>query len=317
MDISLAQAAALLRQKERIWILSHRNPDGDTTGSAFALQYGLQQLGKKARVLCSDPLPQKFSFFMQEAAEFEPDAIVSVDIADKTLLGASLESLYERLDLCLDHHKINRMEDVPRYVDMHASATCEIVFELLQELQVEVDERTANALYTGICTDTGCFQFSNTTPKTHRIAACLMECGAHAEEINRNMFGTKTKSRILVERRVLDEMEFAYEDRVALTVISQQLVEETGIAAEDLDGVAAIPRQIEGVEVGITFREREDGSYKVSVRTVAEVDAAALCATFGGGGHARAAGCAFAEDLKTAKQKLLDAVGQKLSETEH
>lgn len=316
MDITIQQAAARLQGMQRVLILSHRSPDGDTLGSAFALQYGLQKLGKMARVVCDDALPEKFGFFMKEGDSFEPETVVSVDVADKTLLGPGLEALYGRLELCVDHHKINRMDEVARYVDVQASATCEIIYELLEIMNVPVDARIADALYTGICTDTGCFQFSNTTPRTHRIAAELMERGAQAEWINRRMFGTKTKSRIQVERYVLEMMEFAYADRVALTVISQQLVQETGIAPDDLDGVAALPRQIEGVEVGITMREREDGSYKVSVRTVAAVDAAALCAKFGGGGHARAAGCALNGELETAKQKLLDAVGQALSQVD-
>lgn len=312
MEATLQQAAEILRNRERVLILTHRSPDGDTIGSAFALQYGLQQLGKRAWVRCCDPLPEKFLYFVQEAEEADPDCVVSVDVADPALLG-ELRHWYERLDLCVDHHKINRMDEVTRWVDPTASATCELILALLDALAVRLDSRMANALYTGICTDTGCFQFSNTTPRTHRIAAELMEAGAEAETINRKMFGTKSKSRVMVERHVLDTMEFAYQDRVALAVISQKLVEETGIAPDDLDGVAAIPRQIEGVDVGITLREREDGSYKVSVRTVAQVDAAAFCARFQGGGHARAAGCAIVASLDEVKQQLLEALGDLLT----
>ena len=188
------------------------------------------------------------------------------------------------------------------------TATCEIMVALLKELPVRFTKQIADCLYTGLCTATGCFKFSNTTPRTHRLAAKMMEYGCDYERINRELFDTKTRGRIQVERAVLDSMEFYCGGQVALIVISQALLQSSGMDSSELDGVSAIPRQIEGVEVGVTMRERPEGGYKVSLRTCQAVDAAMVCAALGGGGHARAAGCAINRDLETAKQLLLEQI---------
>ncbi len=328
MDITIAQAAQGLQDKKRVAILCHKSPDGDTTGSGFGLYYCLKQLGKEVRLLCADPLSKRFAAYLYQPDgnpdgiavneegdlvtgldfdTFDPDYIVSVDVADPQLLG-SLESLYERVDLCLDHHRTNCMDLPDRVVDMTASAACEVIYQLLCELGVTLDTTIANAIYTGILTDTGCFQFSNTTPTTHRIAATLMEAGAEAEKINRHLFGTKTRTRIQVERMVLDGLEFFHDDRVAVAVITPDMVTASGLKEQDLDGVAGLPRQIEGVEAGVLVREKTDG-LKVSLRTAQLVDASAVCALFGGGGHMRAAGCVFKEGtIEDVKAKLLPAI---------
>ena len=310
MTASLQEIAAYLKQKQDILILTHQNPDGDTLGSALGLYYALRGLGKRATVLCSDPFPRKFCYLFQgyEEDEFEPDCVVSVDIASPQLLGERLSQYDGQIDVCIDHHGSNSMQAGLLFVDTHAAAACEILYRLIRELGAPVDERIANCLYTGISTDTGCFKFSNTTADTHRIAADLFECGCNYEPINRALFDTKSKSRIVVEKSVLETMEFYCEHRIALIVIPQDLVQRTQIDPSELDGVSAIPRQVEGVEIGITMRERPQGGYRVSVRTSQFVDAAEICAKLGGGGHIRAAGCTVDLPLEEAKKRLLEVV---------
>ena len=169
MDITLKEAAQRLLDADHILILSHQSPDGDTLGCASALLRGLQALGKKARFLCSDPVPKKFAYLFAgtQEQEFSTKFVVSVDIADRHLLGKGLAEYEDKIDLCLDHHGTNGDFAKERYVDAKAAAACEILFQVLKEMQVAISPEMADCLFTGICTDTGCFRYGNVTPRTH------------------------------------------------------------------------------------------------------------------------------------------------------
>ena len=309
IKLSAAEAALQLKNADKIVILTHHNPDGDTLGSAFGLKRALDMLGKRSAVLCSDPFPEKFSYFTEESVlDFEPELIVAVDIADTQLLGAKLSGYVDCVDLCIDHHISNTGYAKALCLDAKAAAASEIMVRVVRELGVAITPEIANPLYTGIATDTGCFKFSNTSGDTHRVAAELIESGADYITINRLMFDTKSRARVAVEQAALSSMEFFFEDRCSMIVIPRKLVEETKVDESDLDGVSAMPRQIEGVEVGITLKEKPEGSYRVSVRTIEPVDASAICRELGGGGHMRAAGCTLTGSLSEAKEALLNVV---------
>ncbi len=314
MTVTLEECAAMLKKADYIVILSHQYPDGDTLGAASGLCRALQKMGKHARCECSDEMGARYRFLYTGVVpeQFEPQFIVSVDVADSKLLGR-LETVYEgKIHLAIDHHGSHVSFSAFEYVDSAAAATCEILPKLIQLLGVEIDSAIANSLYTGLTTDTGCLRYPNATPATYRTAAFLMEKGADAAEINRVMFDTKSRARIEMERRVMDSMEFFDDGRIAMMEISCRMIEETGALESDLDGLSAIPRQIEGVLVGVTFRQRLDGGYKVSLRTQPPIDAAAICAHFGGGGHRGAAGCAFDASLEEAKKQMLEVIRAQL-----
>lgn len=314
MTVTLEQCASLLKQADHILILSHQYPDGDTLGAASGLCRALQKMGKRARCECADEVGPRYRSLYSgvKPDQFEPEFIMSVDVADSKLLGR-LEAIYAgKIRLAIDHHSSHVYFSDNTYVDSTAAATCEILPALLDLLGVEIDAAIANSLYTGITTDTGCFRYPNATPATYRIAASLMEKGADAAEINRIMFDTKSRARIEMERSVMDTMEFFDGGRIAVIEISCDTVEKTGALDSDLDGLSAIPRQVEGVLVGVTFRQRKDGGYKVSLRTQPPIDAAAICAHFGGGGHRGAAGCAFTIPLEEAKKQLLQVIESEL-----
>ena len=308
MKIDLQTAAQRLRENDNILILIHQFPDGDTIGCGFALCRALQSLSKTARVLCSHTVNQKYDYILNSVTPqcFEPDFVVSVDVADQKLLGEPVLSAYgSRIDLSIDHHGSNTFFAKENYVDASAAAASEILYELICLLCGEPDKQMAAALYTGISTDTGCFKFTNTTPKTHLIAAKLMERGIDYGEINRIMFDTKVKSRILLERMALDSMRFFCDDKVAIMPITREMKQKSGADDEDLNGISALPRQVEGVLIGITVREQEGGYCKISVRTHEPVSAAEFCAKFGGGGHVRAAGCEIKGSVEEASEQLL------------
>lgn len=312
--ITLESAAKILLSKDNILILTHRSPDGDTIGSGFALAFALRKLGKKVRVECTDPFPVKYSYFTDklERLEFDEDFVVSVDIADTKLLGEKLSSYADKIDLCLDHHGSNTGFAKEYYVESTAAAAAQIIAKIIRIMEIGIDKDIANAIYTGIATDTGCFKYTNVTAETHRIAADMIDCGAEYGMINRLMFETKSLSRLEIERRVMDSMRFYIDGKCAVAYATLDMMKESGAVDGDMEGISALPRQIEGVMAGITIREKNNGKYKLSVRTTDELDASAICAEFGGGGHKAAAGCMITGTLDEVIDKIVEAVRRAL-----
>ena len=310
--ISASAAASFLERSDKFVILTHASPDGDTLGSAYALADALCALNKRVFVVCPDKIPEKFGYLIKEYEAFEPETVVAVDIADEKLLGSLYDRYSGRIALCIDHHSSNTKYAEMLYLEADAAAACECIYNVINELGTKITPYMASCLYTGIATDTGCFKFSNTTPRSHRYAAELIEKGADYGEINRVMFEVKSRGRIAMERKVLENIEFYYGGRCAVITVTRDMIKETGCPLGDLDGVTAMLRQIEGVQIGVTIKEKPDGKYKVSLRTFEPYNAADICAVFGGGGHIRAAGCEFSCDIESAKRQLLSAIGEVL-----
>lgn len=312
--ITLESAAKTLLSKDKILILTHRSPDGDTIGSGYALAMALRKLGKSVKVDCTDPFPEKYSYFTDklEKLEFDEEFVVSVDVADTKLLGEKLSDYADKIDLCIDHHGSNTKYAKEYYVEASAAAAAQVIAKLIRLMNVEFDKDIANAIYTGITTDTGCFRYTNVTAETHRIAADMIDCGAESGMINRLMFETKSRSRLEIERRVMDSIQFYLDGRCAIAYATIDMMKESGAVDNDMEGVSSLPRQIEGVMAGITLREKNNGKFKVSVRTTDELDASAICANFGGGGHKAAAGCMITGTLNEAIEQIIEVVRQAL-----
>lgn len=313
--LDLAGVLSRLLKAERILLLCHKNPDGDTLGSAAALYWALKKLGKEeVAVLCADLIPARYDYMKIERFEgqFEPDYVVAVDVASIQLFGDAVREYSERVDLCIDHHASNSGYAGELYLDAGAAATAEIIYELIGRMGVEIDPLLADCLYTGLSTDTGCFQFGNTTARTHIIAAALMEAGANIRDLNIVLFGTKSHARLAIERIALANLEYYFDDRCALIYMTREQIESTGVEASDLESITSLPRQIEGVQVGVTLRQQPSGSYKISVRTVPGVDACAICRRLGGGGHDQAAGCELVGGLDNAKAAVLAEVEREI-----
>jgi len=305
--MTLQETCNYLKEQDNILILCHQSPDGDTLGCGFGLYYALTALGKKAQVVCSDPIPPQFGYLLpEELPEITPDCVVAVDVADTQLLGKNLAQWADKVDLCIDHHSSNRMYAKRTLLRGADAAACQIMIEVIEGLGVKPDKKIANCIYTGLCTDTGCFQYSNVTAHTMRVAADMMDLGADAHWINWKMFGTKSRARIAMEREVLDSLVYAAGGKIAVIAVTAEMLARTGAVESELDGLSSIPREIEGVEVGVTLREKT-GGYKISLRTGENIDASKVCAVFGGGGHARAAGCFIADSLEESRAKIIEA----------
>lgn len=316
MKITLPEAAEQLKVAGRILVLSHHFPDGDTLGSAAALCRALQQIGKAVSFRCGDPIPEKFRDLfsgLEDAiyplpADFEPELIVSVDVADVDLLGPIADLYREKVDLCIDHHGSHRPFAARTYVDAQAAACAEILFRLIPMLGAAFDKAMATCIFTGITTDTGCFRYRNTTADSFRIAAETMAYGADAADVNFRLFEVKSRARLEVERMALDSAVFFCGGKAAMMAVTQDMISRSGALEDDLDGISAIPRRVEGVLVGVTLREKPDGRYKVSVRTNPPARACDICAVLGGGGHPGAGGCTVDGPLEAACGKLRKTV---------
>ncbi len=309
-DLDLQGLCAYLLAHDDYVILTHTSPDGDTLGAGYALCALLRALSKKANVKCPDIIPAKFGYFTDMLVEDDSaeKTIVAVDVADEKLLG-SLEQVYGgKVMLCIDHHISNKGFAENRYLDTKAAAVCECIYDLALALDIRLEKFAWDAIYTGIVTDCGCFKYSNTTSKTHRIAASLLEAGVNAFEINRIMFDTKSKARMAIEKAAFESLEFFCDDRAILLTISQDMIKASGCAPDDIDGLSVIARSAEGVQIAATMSEKENGDFKVSVRTFDGYDASELCRRFGGGGHKAAAGCIISDTFESAKVRLMNAI---------
>ena len=309
--MTIEKVVDFLKANDNFEILTHNYPDGDCLGSGYGLCLGLQQLGKNARVIIT-ALPKDFKFLLNGVREqdFKAECVVSVDVADEKLLGCNQEKYQGKIDLCIDHHKSNRVDAPLKFVDDTSAAACEIIYRILTEMGVTFTKEIANCLYTGISTDTGCFRYTNTTAATLRICADLLEYGCDSGYINKVMFETKSKKRIELEREIYDRMIFCCDDKCAVIYTTLEMTK--GLEDEDTEGISSIPRQIEGVKMGITIREKPDGVYKVSVRTNGDIDACQFCKQFGGGGHAAASGCTLNGELQGVIDTLIEAAERTL-----
>ncbi|MBR6902864.1 MAG: bifunctional oligoribonuclease/PAP phosphatase NrnA [Clostridia bacterium] len=313
-ELSLRKTARFLKKHDNYIILTHASPDGDTLGAAYALYYGLKEIGKIASVLCPDIIPSKYSYFATKTDHVTDSnaTVVAVDVADRKLLGSLNETFGDKVQLCIDHHISNTRFADNLLLNSDASAACEIMYELLLRLKVNINDVTAKALYTGIATDTGCFKYSNVTSKTHTIASRLFDYNIRAAEINRLMFDTKPKRLIELEKMVLDTAEYHFDGKCMLLCVTGKMQEKTGCSGPDLESIAIISRSVEGVLAGITVKQTDDDAFKISLRTFDPLDASEICKELGGGGHKGAAGVTLEGTLKEVKQKILDAVAKSM-----
>ena len=315
MRINVKEAAEMLRTHDNIIILVHSNPDGDTLGCGYGLLRALRKAGKKAEVMRPLNTGKKYNYLFDDLGkqDFKPEFVVSVDVADIKLLDTDVREQYgDKINLAIDHHPSNCVECENLLLEDTAAAACEIIYKILLEMGTELDKKIADCLYTGISTDTGCFRYSNTSAQTYRFAADLVEKGADGAYINRIMFDTKTKSYVILERLVMDTLEMHFGGRCAMIHLTLDMYEKSGSDESETDPLAPKPRQIEGVDIGIFVREKTDGTFKVSLRTLEPVDASEICGMLGGGGHARAAGCQVEGTLAEVKEKIISAITEYL-----
>ena len=315
----------MLGNAGKILILTHSRPDADTMGSAFGLKHALTYDGiRKVKIACVDPVPKRLSFLSEEKdlrlenyKDFIPEIVCAVDAAETWLIKELPEG--RDIDVKIDHHPSGSEYAQNNHIDGTAAATGELIFEVIKHLE-EMDlgrltKEAATALYAAIASDTGCFKYTNVTPKTLRIAAELMEAGADQPLVNLRLFGTKTQKEIVAEKLMLDGMKTYLDGRVRFLMLTNEIKDANGLIDEDLGEIVSAMREIEGTELSVFVRQetKEPSKYKISMRSAENISADKLCAIFGGGGHERAAGASTnakdpLEAEKNITEKVLDAL---------
>ena len=314
-DCTLKEVAELLTKAQRIVLCSHINPDGDTLGSNLTLGLALKNAGKQVIMTVDDDIPTTFKFMpgienfvrLPEEGKVAADILVVVDASSDDRAGKVLNQVTAPVLLNIDHHKTNTRFADYLYLDETAAATCEIMYELLLVMKLPVTKEIATCNFTGLYTDTGSFKYSNTTCKTMRTAAELLNMGVDPSFISDNI-EIKSQATVAMLGKVLETLTFRHDGSIAYVEISRELYDKN----VDTDTFISYPRYIEGVEVALLFKEVEEGLTRVSMRS-RRVDVAKIALSFGGGGHAKAAGCSVHKPLAEAREEVLAVVEAVLS----
>ncbi|MDR1135659.1 MAG: bifunctional oligoribonuclease/PAP phosphatase NrnA [Clostridiales Family XIII bacterium] len=294
---TLEEIAAALSAAESILFFPHHSMDGDTLGSSVALCRALRTKGKLSFVIIEDEIPDMISFLDCDCCTDslkivdKPDLCVCVDCGELSRLNRRRE-LFEsgRTKMCIDHHISTTPFLEWNYIDPAAAATAEIAYEIITILGLEIDKDISEAIYTGIVTDTGLFQYSNTTKKTHLITAGLYDCGLNSSETAIKIYQSVSREKMILEANIISTIELFAEGKVAIAYMTQEMLNNSGAKPDDTDGVVERLRGIKGVEIAALVRERRDGRIKVSLRSKQYANVAAFSEPRGGGGHIRAAG---------------------------
>ncbi|MDR1042440.1 MAG: 30S ribosome-binding factor RbfA [Clostridiales Family XIII bacterium] len=343
---TMDEIVGALGDADTVRVFPHENMDGDALGSAVALCLALRAEGKDCSVVINEKIPDNIAFIEYECTlRVRNDGACggSLDIPDADAPDADAESdgadaVYSDYDLavlmdvgetarlngreglfangyrkmCIDHHVSSKPIYDYNFIDTSAAAVGEVVYGVIGAMGSRMDSRIANALYVGIVTDTGRFQYSNTTAHTMRVAADLIDSGVNPNDVSTEVYQNVRPEKLMLENAVMATMEMAADGRAAIVYMTRDMLADTGALDEETEGIAEKLRSIRGVEVAVFVRETEDGHTKGSMRSKYYFDIAGFASRFGGGGHARAAGFTsndpvtkVVEDVKNAIEETL------------
>lgn len=298
----LDQVVEEIRDGERFLLTTHENPDGDALGSLLAMHEILGALGKDSVMFLAAkefPLPVEYRFlpleevFHEAPADMADRVVIFLDCGNSDRMPVDFLKSGGNTVLNIDHHHDNTRFGTVNLVDVDASCTAEIVYELAGQLGVDLTLEIATALYVGLVTDTGKFMYENTDARSHRLAAALVEAGVDVNDIYRRLYEHAPVEKLRLMALALNGIEI-HDGQLAITYISQGDYESTGASEVLTEGIIDHLRTIDGIAVAAVVRDRTDGAgsaRKVSLRsTDGRVDVSRIARTQGGGGHRRAAG---------------------------
>ena len=329
------QALSIEATVERLWgarnvlVLFHVNPDGDAVGSAFALRHALEAIGKRAWCVSASEVPERLLFAMRDTQEsslsenmpedFTPDLVVSVDTASPSQLGALYEIYKDKMGLMIDHHAKGTVY-ADNYIVPGASSCgevlCAILDVLFERVGATMPHRVNELIYTALSADTGCFRYNNTAPSSHILAARLLSSGVDTADINHKLFGIKTLKQMQVEHAGFERMNFYAGGKIAMIAFPYDLKNQYGATDENLETLIDVARCVKGVEVAAVIKQpTEENKFRVSMRSSCDFDVSEICAHYGGGGHARAAGCTLSADsILAAEMAIVVAIEHKMQD---
>ncbi len=312
----LSKIAEIIAESNNIAILPHVAADGDALGSAFALALAVSGMGKSVTVFLEEDIPHIYGFLPgKELSEIftKPkgnyDVVIAADCGDTGRLGSRNE-IFDGTDrtVNIDHHETNTFFAGINYVDTASSATGEVIYKLLELLEITPDKDIATCLYVAISTDTGSFRYSNTTPVTHKIAAELIKSGVDVAYVSQKVFDVTTYEKVKLTGEAIHSLELFENGRIAVMTLTQELLQKTGAKDDDCSGIINTARNIEGVEVAVLLRQLDNEEIKVNLRSNSTVDVSAIASSYSGGGHKKAAGYTTGGKLEEVKSKLLELI---------
>jgi phosphoesterase RecJ-like protein len=306
-----------LHRRQRFVIVSHVRPDGDAIGSAFAMALALRALGKEVRVVSRDTPPPPLvaqpgvsEIIVTERVDDPGDAVIVMECGDLQRTGVA--GLERGFVINIDHHPGNTVYGAMNWLDLTAAACGEMVFELVQALNVPLTPQIATHVYVAILTDTGSFHYSNITPRTFDISRQCVEAGVSPPAVARTIFDSSTLGRLKLFGAVLNAMVLDPTGRIAVVSVDRTLALACGASYEDTDGINNLPLTVRDIVAVAFFKEAGDNDWRVSLRSKGPVNVNAVAREFGGGGHVNASGCSAAGTLEELKalfiRKLTDAI---------
>lgn len=308
--MNLQTCASFLQEHDGYLIVTHLRPDGDTLGSAAALCSALRRLGKTAFLYPNSQVTDRYRTMTEPyyaVAGFIPQTVIAVDLADVKLFP---EGFSAPVDLCIDHHPSNSGYAAQTLLQAERAACGEIVLALIEILCGSPSQEEANLLYTAVSTDTGCFVYANTNADTFRAAARLLDAGAENVRLNQFLFRKVSAARLKLEGMIYDALRCERGGEVVIATVTLDMMARSGAVENDCDDLASLAGRVEGGRISVTIREQAEGRCKVSVRSGPEIDASEICAKFGGGGHAMAAGCVLQATPPAAAEAILQVISE-------
>lgn len=314
--MSLSEIANKIKESKNVLILPHLSADGDALGSSFGLYNALVHLGINPVVMTDEKIPSTFEYLSgSDKAIYENyhevneefDVVVAIDSGDIERMGLR-RSYFENapFTINIDHHKTNTRYGNLNHVDVEAASTGEIIYSLICELGCDLNKKIAECIYNAMTCDTGGFRYSNTTARSHTIAAELLKVGVDVGEISRRIFEVSSFEKIKLISLAASNIELFVDGKIAILILTEEMFEKTGATQEDSEGLVNIVRNIKGVEVGVLIKDKPNGEVKISMRSNNLVDVSEIAAKFSGGGHKRAAGYSVKKPINEAKIEIIE-----------
>lgn len=310
---ALAAIRDAIASRQRFVISSHARPDGDAIGSQLAMAFALEALGKDVTIVNRDPVPNQFQAFpgvdrvrVADRVDEMYDAAIVLECSSLERTGVS--GLERSFVINIDHHQGNSEYGAINWFDGTAAACAEMVFDVVQVLEVPLTPALATHVYVGILTDTGSFHFSSISARTFDICRQLVEAGVDPPRVARAVFDSNTLGRLKLFGAVLSSIELAEQGRVAVLHVDRAMAHEAGGSYEDTEGLINLPLTVREIRASVFFKELSASEYRVSLRSKGSIDVAEVARRFGGGGHRNAAGCGLSGDFAECRTRLLDAL---------
>lgn len=302
-----------IKKAKKIAIFPHVSADGDSIGSSLALHLALKKIGISSDVITEETISHNYSFLegSKEAIVYtnnnnKYDIAIAIDCGDIERIGHRYEVFENAIaTINIDHHPTNKEFAIYNYIDVSVSSVGEIIYQIIKLMGIDIEKSIAEALYVAISTDTGGFRYSNTTAITHQIIADLINSGVNVANISQRIFDTISLEKSKLIAAAISSIEILERGKIAFITISKDAFEKTGANECDFDGIADIGRNIEGVEVAVSFRQLDDKVTKINFRSKNYVDVATIACLYKGGGHHRAAGATVGTSLEELKEMVL------------